>query len=298
MKGLKMSKEKWTPEEGDRYFWVGSDAMAIEREFNINDSCDYTRFQCGNYFRTIEEAQEAAEKFKELLLNLHEVKEEEKPNLPKLTAEVFDRTGYTKTIRYAVVTKDGSVIGYTSKPYINEKYNCWAFDTGCCFTLETAGTYDSTDWQNSLIERPEKKPKRPDWMKYEKWFYFRGNYVKLFAVREKYNIISLDFLSGNRKVYSPKEVYTEAVEARLRPWTFEEAPVVLKVKDPHGFALAYLSPFGGKYVIAYHHPDEYEKLKLGEVTFTFSAFADIFTQIDGSPCGVLEHLNENGEWVK
>ena len=133
----------------------------------------------------------------------------------------------------------------------------------------------------------------PDWCKVGEWVYSipAQKYDKIIAIQ--------DF-----RIVTREMKYTECyindgnvVQARFRPWTFEEAPAVLKVKDPHGLALAYLSPFGGKYIIAYHHPDEYEKIKLGEVTFTFSAFADIFTQVDGKPCGKFEHL-EDGEWVE
>lgn len=31
---------------------------------------------------------------------------------------------------------------------------------------------------------------------------------------------------------------------------------------------------------------------------TFAEFAKNYTQLDNTPCGVLEHLNENGEWVE
>jgi hypothetical protein len=282
-----MSKEKWTPEEGKRYFWVGSDATAIEREFNRNDSCDYTRFQCGNYFRTIEEAQEAAEKFKELLLSLHEVKEDKKTVLPKLTAKIFDRPDCPEWAMYAAVDFSGNAYFYKYLPRHGAIKPHWVGGE----PKQYIGNYAWMDWENSLVKRPE--PEFPEWCQKGKWVCFYDRFKKkweYFKVNEvKRNCISSD----NGLEYS----FYDLKPARLRPWTFEEAPIVLKVEDPYGIALAYLSPFGGKYVIAYHHSDEFEKLKLGEVTFTFSAFADIFTQLDGSPCGVLEHL-ENGEWVE
>lgn len=90
--------------------------------------------------------------------------------LPKLTVEVFDRPECPKNVQYVVVTSEGRVVGYTSKPYINTFYNmhkeltqCWAVDTGCSFTISAAGTFDASDWQNSLIERSAKV--LPAWVK-------------------------------------------------------------------------------------------------------------------------------------
>lgn len=136
----------------------------------------------------------------------------------------------------------------------------------------------------------------PDWCKVGEWVWIDPKKDPLSTGYMKIEDIDRQTL---RLSTGSVDFSTEAVkQARIRPWTFEEAPIVLKVKDSYSFALAYLSPFGEKYSIAFHYPDEkYEKMKLGEVTYTFSSCADLLTQIDGSPCGVLEHL-ENGEWVK
>ena len=208
--------------------------------------------------------------------------------LPKLTADVFNRPDCPEWAKYAAVDESGEVWVFSVKPTINVSDELWCCSTKSANCTSLLFKADASDWQNSLIERPAKLP---DWCKVGAWCYCLdddGNpkYFKITRIED-------GFIYGEDWDID----YHFVRQARIRPWTFEEAPVVLKVKDPHDFALAYLSPFGGKYVIAYHHPDEYEKLKLGEVTFTFSAFADIFTQIDGSPCGVLEHM-ENGEWVK
>lgn len=208
--------------------------------------------------------------------------------LPKLTAEVFDRPDCPKWANYAAVDANGYGYWYEENPGLL----CTGRGHGSKVRL--IGRFNTC--VNSFIERPEKKT-LPDWCKVGEWVYaicyFSGesDYYKIREIKPGADtILEIEGHGADYLVWG-----NHIKQARLRPWTFEEAPSVLKVKDPHGSALAYLSPFGGKYVIAYHLPDKYEGLKLGETTFTFSAFADIFTQIDGSPCGVLEHL-ENGEW--
>lgn len=219
--------------------------------------------------------------------------------LPKLTAEVFDRPDCPTWAKYAAVDRDGIACFYDKKPECDNVQMWLRGEKGEYFMAVRGNQYDASDWQNSLIERPATLP---DWCKVGAWVYYpeeMGHCVYL-----KISEIKMGFVAAKEKDdYDPwqisyKSFCEHAKPARLRPWTFEEAPLSLKVKDPHGFALAYLSPFGGKYIIAYHEHEECEKLKSGEVTFTFSAFADIFTQIDGSPCGVLEHLNGKGEWVE
>lgn len=208
--------------------------------------------------------------------------------LPKLTVEVFDRPDCPKWAKYVAVDANGYGYWYEENPGL--LYT----GIGHGSKVRLIGRFDSC--VNSFIDRPEKKT-LPDWCKVGEWVYFLDDaiYAKITKIETVgYSVPNIHFENNTSRIYGSLS-WDGVSQARLRPWTFEEAPIVLKVQDPHGSALAYLSPFGGKYVIAYHRPDKYEGLKLGETTFTFSAFADIFTQIDGSPCGVLEHL-ENGEW--
>lgn len=219
--------------------------------------------------------------------------------LPKLTAEVFDREDCPEWAICAFVGKSGNAFySSTSNVSITDEGFYWEGSTlkNEASFLQIGGKWDASDWQNSLIERPEKTT-LPDWCKVGEWVWLDPEkdplsigYMKIEAIDRQ----TLRLRTGS------VDLSTEAIkQARIRPWTFEEAPAVLKVKDLTGVAaLAYLSPFGEKYIIAYHYPDEYEKMPLGKTTFTFSAFADIFTQIDGSPCGILEHLNDAGEWVE
>ncbi|MBR1951468.1 MAG: hypothetical protein IKA32_02770 [Lentisphaeria bacterium] len=157
-------------------------------------------------------------------------------------------------------------------------------------TLRAAAERSALPKQTAEVKRPEKKAKRPDWMKYEKWFFFRGKYAKLFFVSENQNIVSVDFLNGNRSMYPVREVYQEAVEARLRPYTADElrelVGKVIKTTIDVGFVVGY----------SYCR----KKIMIGsrENYISAEALIEMDATIDGSPCGVLEHLNEAGEWVQ
>lgn len=62
--------EKPWPQSGDIYFYVASDCTIISDNFYSTSLGDKGRFDCGNFFRTKEEAEAAAEKIKALLKEL------------------------------------------------------------------------------------------------------------------------------------------------------------------------------------------------------------------------------------
>ena len=77
--------------------------------------------------------------------------------LPKLTAEVFDRPDCPAWAKWAAVDGDGEGWFYEEKPVIG------VVDTFVNVTLRAQcidGEFDATDWKHSLIERPEKRPCR------------------------------------------------------------------------------------------------------------------------------------------
>lgn len=218
--------------------------------------------------------------------NWCEVKEEpttKSSQLPKLTAEVFRRPDCPKNVQYAVVTSEGRVIGYTSKPYINTFYNiyneltqCWAFDAGCSFTISVAGTFDSSDWQNSLIERPVKT--LPDWCKGGEWAYD--------SVLREYGRINKEDDFG---WYIDNIESGRVKQAHKRPFSAEEMQgMVGKMLDvASGIELIVGYNKCTKEIITYDDTYSAERL-MGATGW----------RIDGKPCYVLEHLNDKGEWVK
>nr|DAN74382.1 MAG TPA: hypothetical protein [Caudoviricetes sp.] len=67
----KVEKIKWRAEEGDGYFYVDNQGRKIAK----NEECkfvDEDRFAFGNYFRTINQAEEAVRRMKEVLIQYHE----------------------------------------------------------------------------------------------------------------------------------------------------------------------------------------------------------------------------------
>lgn len=108
--------------------------------------------------------------------------ERETAALPKLTAEVFDRPDCPEWAKYAAVSPYGSLAFFEEKP--EHDFDCWI---AIGFKSAIAkSSYDYSDWQNSLIERPknrvnwdeveeilcnskltikEKKQELPDWCK-------------------------------------------------------------------------------------------------------------------------------------
>lgn len=62
--------EKPWPQSGDIYFYVASDYTIVNDNFYSTSPGDKGRFDCGNFFRTREKAEAAAEKIKALLKEL------------------------------------------------------------------------------------------------------------------------------------------------------------------------------------------------------------------------------------
>ena len=115
-----MSK-RWKPENMETYFYVGRDFEAYNAIW-LEDFPEKTRWQKGNCFRTEAEAQAAAEKIKALLLSLQDNDETlqdgiQDKQLPKLTAEVFDRPDCPKWAKYAAVDNDGMAVLFKHRPY-------------------------------------------------------------------------------------------------------------------------------------------------------------------------------------
>ena len=62
---------RWKPDYGDLYWYVSMLGETDSYHW-YNDTHDNSLYSCGNVFKTIEEAEAAAEKVKALLLSLHE----------------------------------------------------------------------------------------------------------------------------------------------------------------------------------------------------------------------------------
>ena len=75
------------------------------------------------------------------------IKREPEPQLKKLTQSVFD--GLDEKWKFAAVNANGRRKAFKEKPYIKNGEWLSAYTLHCNLGL----SYDTTDWQNSLIER-------------------------------------------------------------------------------------------------------------------------------------------------
>ena len=124
--------------------------------------------------------------------------------------------------------------------------------------------------------------KLPDWCKVGSWVYTcNGDYRKIERIEK--GIVSL---SGGLDIPFG-DIHSEIVSARLRPYNAEEmkelvGKVISTSEDKTFLVLAH----SGNTVL------------FGEVLHTPEDLTlDIYKLPNGSPCAILEHL-ENGEWVK
>jgi hypothetical protein len=192
--------------------------------------------------------------------------------LPKLTAEVFDRPDCPEWAKYAAVDKNGKAYYFINKPKCcNAGYfRDLGWDAGNFMLI---GDFDSSDWQNSLIERPAKLT---EWCKVGEWVFD--------AAINKYVQVSEDDIIKHSTKICKYISDGEVVQARLRPWRGSESlnKVVISGGDTFGVVIGCTwstANVSGQWINC-------KKL-----------LDDDYKQPDGSPCGVLEHL-ENGEWVK
>ena len=158
----------------------------------------------------------------------------------------------------------------------------------CCLTGAS-----SCNWRRV----GDQKPELPKWCKVGAWVWFSGakdigyepGYLKITDVgyNGMENVINAE---GDGIISMPLSVVKEA---RLRPWTYKEAigkTVFWKFdnsKKEIASMIVRADDEGNVYVCGY-----------GELKAKKLMMEERFSQSDGSPCGVLEHKNEQGEWVE
>lgn len=67
----KVEKIRWRAPENHKY-WYCSNNLEVVKITDCGYNCDYKMYNCGNYFRTEEQAEEAAKRMKETLRKYHE----------------------------------------------------------------------------------------------------------------------------------------------------------------------------------------------------------------------------------
>lgn len=213
---------------------------------------------------------------------------QEEAELPKLTAEVFDRPDCPEWAICAFVVKTGNAF-YSSTLQLSITNEGFYFE-GSCFNneasfLQIGGKWDATDWENSLIERP-KKTTLPDWCKVGEWVWLDPQKITGANGYEKVTNVDglgLMFESGLMVCFSHR-----ILQARLRPYNAEEmrglVGKMVSTKRDCGIITGYRGGEDNKVIVAWE-----------DIRYSAEDLLKINATIDGKPCGVLEHM-ENGEW--
>lgn len=277
-----MKTERWKPEDNQKYYFISNMLTVVENNYIAGYEFDGLRYETGNCFKTAAEAEAAAAKVKALLLSLHEPTTNCN-QLPKLTAEVFNRPDCPEWAKYAAVSSDGRCLVCREYPILIGGRR-WA-NPESYWEKTIDGKFDTTDWQNSLIKRPAKLP---DWCKVGEWVYCTQteNYGKILSVdAEQVNIR----LSSNETFSAKTNMMLKYGEAaRLRQYTADEmrelVGKVFEDKDGNLYLAVSYIPHG-------------RGLLVGGYYFNAGELLDANFTIDGKPCGKFEHL-EDGEWVK
>ena len=183
------------------------------------------------------------------------------------------------------------------------KYICECLDGARKCTHETSGfsaptlccvrAHATCHWRAA----EEQKPKLPEWCKVGAWVWFSGakdigyepGYLKITDVgyNGMENVIDAE---GDGIISIPLSVLKQA---RLRPWTYDEAigKTVFWKFDNSKKEIASM-------IVSADDEDNVYVFGYGELKAKKLMVEERFYQSDGLPCGVLEHKNGNGEWVK
>lgn len=154
-------------------------------------------------------------------------------------------------------------------------------------TLQPTCNQLATDLQDKQL---------PDWCKRNGYVYdSRNGYGKIKSVRDDRSACYIEF-DGGAGDFVP-EAFAELKQARCRPYNADEMKLLV------GKVLTYIKNDNLNMVTDYiNEVDEddpsyhYCTVYVNGDHYVASELLDEFT-INGSPCGVLEHL-ENGAWVK
>lgn len=76
---------------------------------------------------------------------------ERQPQLKQLDYSAFDHPYVDDRFKYVALNADGQAVFFESKPVISNCLNIWVVHTGSVMPMLKG--YDTSNWQNSLIER-------------------------------------------------------------------------------------------------------------------------------------------------
>lgn len=198
--------ERWKPQDREKY-WIIESGGSIGACVWDGWGGDQDRYKFGNCFKTEEEAIAKRDKIQALLTEC----------LPELTVDVFSLPDCPEWADWAAVDSSGDAFWYSDLPHVTGCEHMW--DSVGAFQ-EIQSTFDASDWQNSLIKRPNKAT-LPDWCEVGAWVYDKQNkdFVQVAAVSDNevcfscgvycsvdYKAINNDYAKAQVVPYSPTEM--------------------------------------------------------------------------------------------
>lgn len=195
--------------------------------------------------------------------------------LPKLTAAVFDREDCPEWAQWAGVNQDGTASFFGNVPNrgcSNPRKNYWSYHYS--EMKQIPGRFDASDWQNSLIERPEKK-NLPDWVKVGAWVWCADCRAERKIEKINGNRITVRFPAPDATPYTGDMSEFKPIV----PFTFETIAPLLP------FAVMASKTFVNTIIGAT------EKGVYFSAATEVTSYDDLLyfcTRLDGSPCGVAE----------
>jgi hypothetical protein len=212
--------------------------------------------------------------------------------LPKLTEEVFNRPDCPVWAKIAVVNQDGSA-SWGSGDKASPVGGAWMLQraTKGFQWKPIPGKFDASDWENSLVRRPVIEA-LPEWCKQDAWIFDcnEREYAQVKDITGEIEDVDLVYAgTEERETKSRKYIIDCCLEARLRPFNADEmkalvGKVIEHKKDLH-LVTNYLNDTADNEPFVCVGTNWREAKGLIEHNYT----------IDGTPCGVFEHL-EDGEW--
>lgn len=210
---------------------------------------------------------------------------------PKLTVAVFDREDCPEWAKWVAMDADGKVCYYSSRPILNRLK--WLDNDSDWLIIKDKNHqyiyFDASDWQNSLIERPEKKETLPDWCTadatcwHKRCGYFKVTYID--SVSSRVDIQQVD--DKSKGYLSFNTVCNDVCQAHIRPYNAEEMQKLVGKIIENDKYVHFINTFDKNLMEAVSGSDGYTAKELLEFGYT----------VDGKLCGKFEHL-ENGKWVE
>lgn len=198
--------------------------------------------------------------------------------LPKLTDAVFDREDCPEWANYAAVNENRTAFFFGNVPNrgcSNPRKKYWTYHHS--EMMQIPGEFDSTDWQNSLIERPAKK-KLPDWCKVGAWVWCADCRAERKIEAINGNRITVRFPAPDATSYTGDVSEFKPIV----PFTLETiTPLLPLIVREKGSKTSFTS-------VIVHASTVGVWIGAASIAISYEQLMNTHERLSGDPCGVLE----------